>query len=281
MRKSDRIRISPRNPRDCIARYTSLLSSMLLLSRTPAVLAVIRRPAAPFNTPTVRLWRDSNIWPAVSTRRKMYRCVIASIMIASCGRRKARSALSTWVHGVHSTSKDVNVTAVSTRMMSNVAVCRPCTVMRSGPSAKAAMGSPGVRKIAGNAITPVKPRTTSHTRLASMTIPTLERIAIITATTNNAPTTAIFRESITARTMENSPTTRTRGSSDCKNPTWRAICSEAIARARARAKPTMVEVRKPPRLIRNDPLAVVAQHNAVHARESSSTMPTANIAERR
>src|ERR1039458_5974377 len=62
MWKSDRIRISPRNPRDCIARYTSLLNSMLLLSRTPALRAVMRRPAPPFKRPTVRRPRKGSNW---------------------------------------------------------------------------------------------------------------------------------------------------------------------------------------------------------------------------
>ena len=44
------------------------------------------------------------------------------------------------------------------------------------------MGLPGVMKIAGSAMTPVNARTTSHTRLASVPMLTLERTAIITAT---------------------------------------------------------------------------------------------------
>ncbi len=62
--------------------------------------------------------------------------------------------------------------------------------------------------------------------------------------------------------MAKSPMTRTRGSSDCKSPAWRAICSDAMARASARVKPIIVEARNPPRSIRNAPLPVVAEPNA-------------------
>ncbi len=56
--------------------------------------------------------------------------------------------------------------------------------------------------------------------------------------------------------------TRTRGSSDCKSPAWRAICSDAMARASARAKPIMVEARNRPRFMGMDSPPGVAQPNA-------------------
>ncbi len=60
---------------------------------------------------------------------------------------------------------------------------RPCSEMAKGPTVATIL--PGVTKIAGMAITPVKPRTTSHTRFVRVMRLTRESNAIAIATANN------------------------------------------------------------------------------------------------
>ncbi len=175
---------------------------------------------------------------------------MASMAMASLGRRKARSAFRTCVHWVHRISRVVKVTAVSTRRISRQAARTPCWVMVNGPSA--AIGVPGVVTIAGSAITPVNAQNHQpHAHSQGLDADARSQSQAM-PTASSAAMTAIFRESVTASTSENRPSTRTRGSRDCNRPGWRAVCSEVMARAMAREKPIMVDSSRRP-LMRNIP----------------------------
>jgi hypothetical protein len=79
-------------------------------------------------------------------------------------------------------------------------------------------GRPGVKKIEGKAIAPVKNATGIQTNRASLVVPIWESSARQTAATNIPPMTNTRRDAATTTTMPSKPTTFTRGSSCCSAP---------------------------------------------------------------
>ena len=112
------------------------------------------------------------------------------IATSTIGQRNVRRAFRTHGHGVVRTSRADNVAAVSARETRNAALRSPCAVTAERP--KRDDGRPGVRKIAGSAIVPVKNRTGSQTHAGSLRRRTRDSNASSNATTNIAADDAQF-----------------------------------------------------------------------------------------